>query len=331
MIPTSLLERPMSTIRSRLLLLLPVLLLAAQGSARAEGLKTLHVGMIPTIDSAPFYVALTKGYFAEEGLTIDTTPTTGGAVGIPAVVSGALDIAAGNSVSTILAASRGLDIIAIAPASKIRATDPDLAAIVSSAGSGIHTGKDLDGKTLAINTRNNVLWLYGRAWARKTGGDPAAITIKEVPFGQMLDALKGHQVDAAFMVSPFLNAALADPAFERIGEPYQQVQPGVDVGQYEATSAFVKDHPAEITAFLKAVRKGAAWFNDHRHAPELAQIISGYSHLPVETVAKIDLPEAPTVIDLAQIATTITLMQQEGLLTAPIEAAKVVYPPATQP
>ncbi len=312
-------------------LLLAAVLLAAPGLARAADMKTLHVGMIPTIDSAPFYVALDRGYFKAEGLQIDTTPTTGGAVGIPAVVSGALDIAAGNSVSTILAAARGLDIIAVAPASKIRAHDPDLAAIVAPAAAGIHTGADLQGKTLAVNTRANVLWLYGRAWVRKTGGDPAKVTIKEVPFPQMLDALKGHQVDAAFMVSPFLDAALADPAFRRIGEPYQQVQPGVDVGQYEATSAFVRAHPEEIAAFLRALRKGAAWFNANRKTPELAQIIAGYSHLPAALVQKMDLPEAPMTIDPAEIIKTAALMQQEGLLTAPIDPAKVVYPPATRP
>jgi NitT/TauT family transport system substrate-binding protein len=315
----------------RLPLLLAALVLACPLAARADELKPLHVGMIPTIDSAPFYVALTKGYFKDEGLTIDTTPTTGGATGIPAVVSGALDVAAGNVVSTVLAASRGLDIIAVAPASKIRATDPDLAAIVTAADSGIHSGADLNGKTLAVNTRANVLWLYGRAWARKTGGDPEKITIKEVPFPQMLDALKGHQVDAAFMVSPFLNAALGDPTFQRIGEPYQQVQPDVDVGQYEATSAFVKDHPKEFVAFLRALRKGAAWFNANRKSPELAQIISGYSHLSTDIIAKIDLPEAPMTIDPAEIGKTIALMQQEGLLSAPIDPQKVVYPPATQP
>ncbi|HLG87758.1 MAG TPA: ABC transporter substrate-binding protein [Alphaproteobacteria bacterium] len=317
--------------RSRRLLLLAAALLACHGVARADEMKTLHVGMIPTIDFAPFYAALTNGYFTEEGLKIDLTPTTGGAVGIPAVVSGALDIAAGNVVSTILAASRGLDIIAIAPASKVRASDPDLAAIVALTASTLHSGADLNGKTLAVNTRANVLWLYGRAWVRKTGGDPDKVTIKEVPFPQMLDALKGHQVDAAFMVSPFLNAALADPAFQRIGEPYQQVQPDVDVGQYEATNAFVREHPKETAAFLRALRKGAVWFNANRRTPALADIVAGYSHLSAGLVAKIDLPEAPMTIDPAQIGKTIDLMRQEGLLKAPMDPMKIVYTPATRP
>jgi NitT/TauT family transport system substrate-binding protein len=318
-------------IRPLRLLLTAVALLACQQAARAETLKTLHVGMIPTIDSAPFYIAVSQGFFTQEGLTVDTTPTTGGAVGIPGVISGALDITSGNVVSTVLAASRGLDIITVAPASKIRANDPDLAALVAPKASGIKSGHDLEGKTMAVNTRNNVLWLYGRAWVRKMGGDPEKVTMKEVPSPQMLDALKGHQVDVAFMVSPFLNGGLADPAFERIGQPYQQVQPGVDVGQYDATSAFVRQHPTEIAAFLRALRKGAAWYNANRHSAALAEIISGYSKMPIELVKKIDLPEAPTLIDVPQIDRTIAIMRQEGLLTAPIEAAKVVWLPATKP
>jgi NitT/TauT family transport system substrate-binding protein len=262
---------------------------------------------------------------------MDTSPTSGGAVGIPAAISGALDITEGNVVSTILAASRGLDIIAIAPASKIRGHDPDLAAVVTLASSGIRSGADLAGKTFAVNTRANVLWLYGRAWIRATGGDPTKVTIKEVPFAQMPDAVKGHQIDAAFMVSPFLNAALADPVFKRIGEPYQQVQPGVDVGQYAATSAFVRAHPKEVAAFLRALRKGAAWFNANRKTPDEARIISGYSHLSAALVEKMDLPEAPMTIDPVEVGKTIALMQQEGLLTKPIDPAKTFWAPATQP
>jgi NitT/TauT family transport system substrate-binding protein len=317
-------------IRPLRLLLIAAALLACQDAARAETLKTLHVGMIPTIDSAPFYIAISQGFFTQEGLTIDTTPTTGGATGIPGVISGALDITTGNVVSTVLAVSRGLDIVAVAPASKIRANDPDLAALVAAKESGFKSGHDLEGKTMAVNTRNNVLWLYGRAWVRKMGGDPEKVTMKEVPFPQMLDALKGHQVDVAFMVSPFLNVGLAEPALERIGQPYQQVQPGVDVGQYDATNAFVASHPAEIAAYLRAVQKGAEWYNANRRNAALAQIISDYSKMPMEIVQKIDLPEAPTVIDVPQIDQTIAIMRQEGLLTAPIEAAKVVWAPATK-
>ena len=39
----------------------------------------LRVSTIPIIDTAPLQVAMAKGFFAAEGLEIDTTPTTGGA------------------------------------------------------------------------------------------------------------------------------------------------------------------------------------------------------------------------------------------------------------
>ena len=47
-----------------------------------------------------------------------------------------------------------------------------------------------EGKSIAVNTRNKVIWLYARAWVKATGGDPERVTFKEVPFPQMEDALR---------------------------------------------------------------------------------------------------------------------------------------------
>src|ERR1700754_2484475 len=80
------------------------LMLAAVQIASAQTPTTLRVSTIPTIDVAAFEVALAKGLFEAEGLKIDTTPTVGGAVGIPALVSGQLQAAASNVVTIILAA-----------------------------------------------------------------------------------------------------------------------------------------------------------------------------------------------------------------------------------
>ena len=36
-------------------------------------------------------------------------------------------------------------------------------------GSAFKTGKDFEGKRVAVNTRNNIIWLYARAWIQATG------------------------------------------------------------------------------------------------------------------------------------------------------------------
>ena len=47
-----------------------------------------------------------------------------------------------------------------------------------------------------------------RASVRKAGGDPAKVKFVELPFPDMPAALQAGQVDAIFVVEPFLTAAL---------------------------------------------------------------------------------------------------------------------------
>ncbi|HXR25740.1 MAG TPA: ABC transporter substrate-binding protein, partial [Candidatus Binataceae bacterium] len=63
----------------------------AVSPARAE-LQTLHLTM-PAIAVyyAPYMFAIEKGYYAEEGLTIDATMAGGGAA-TPALLSGTVDL-----------------------------------------------------------------------------------------------------------------------------------------------------------------------------------------------------------------------------------------------
>ena len=308
--------------------------LVARLPRAAEPLK-LRAGMIPIVDSAPFYVAYKNGYFAKAGIEIDATALNGGAVGIPGVVGGSLDVILSNVVSTALAVSRNLDVVVVGPATKIDPNAPNLVALIGRADSGITSGKDLAGKTVAVNTRNNVLWLYARAWIAKTGGDPDSVTYKEVPFPQMLDALRNKQVDLAYIVNPFRMAALSDPTFKLIAKPMEDVQPGCDVGQIVAARSFVEKSPEAASNFLKALRQGIAWHNenldkDGMPSAALVEIISGYTGMKPDLVGKTAMAPAPNVVDPPQMQKTIALMQQQGLLKAPLDAMTMVWAPATK-
>ena len=110
------------------LVCLPVAASLTCGVVSAQDLKRIRVSIIPIIDVAPMMAASKQGFFAKEGLQIDTSPTTGGAVGIPALIGGAVDIAFGNVVSTMLAASQGLDVRVLAPSTNM--TDGPTASVL---------------------------------------------------------------------------------------------------------------------------------------------------------------------------------------------------------
>src|ERR1700755_1730946 len=82
--------------------------------ASAADLEKLRVSIIPINDVAPLFSAIQNGYFRELGLEIDTTPSAGGAAGIPGLIGGSFDVVYGNVVSVLLAAQQGLDVKVIA-------------------------------------------------------------------------------------------------------------------------------------------------------------------------------------------------------------------------
>jgi NitT/TauT family transport system substrate-binding protein len=304
------------------------LFVLANHRAAAADLEKVRVSIIPITDVAPLFVAMQNGYFRELGLEIDTTPSAGGAAGIPGLVGGSFDIVYGNVVSSLLAAQQGLDIKVIAPGTKIASSDTDTAPIVVRSDSGIKNGKDLEGKSIAVNTRNNVIWLYARAWIKATGGDPDKVTFKEIPFPQVEDALRQQRVDSAFMVPPFSVVALQKPGLTAIANPYSDIQPGVDVGQYITTGKLLSTKPETIRKFVAGLRKGVEWFNANRKNDVLLTIITGYTKTDASILKSIELPAAPFRSDLAQVKKTMELMVENKLLTGPVDLSKILDPMA---
>ena len=228
----------------------------ANHRATAADLEKIRVSIIPINDVAPLFIAIQNGYFRDLGLEVDTTPSAGGAAGIPGLIGGSFDIVYGNVVSVLLAAQQGLDVKVIAAGTKVAGPETDTTPIIVRSDSGIKNGKDLEGKSIAVNTRNNVIWLYARAWIKATGGDPDKVAFKEIPFPQIEDALRQQRVDAAFLVAPFSIVSRQKGGLTAIANPYSDLQPGVDVGQYITTGKLLAAKPETIKKFVGGPAQG---------------------------------------------------------------------------
>ena len=82
-------------------LIATALAVAALAAPPAQANDMLHIGEGPFIPAARFFIARDKGYFAKLGLDVDTRIFNDGALAVPAMVSGELDI-------TIVTMSAGL-------------------------------------------------------------------------------------------------------------------------------------------------------------------------------------------------------------------------------
>jgi NitT/TauT family transport system substrate-binding protein len=290
---------------------------------RAQATK-VRVSTIPIIDIAPMQVAVAKGYFAAEGIEVDTTPTQGGAAGIPALAAGQVQVVFSNVVSVVQAAKQGLPLQIIAPASTTGDAPPDQAALIAKQGAAFKTGKDFEGKRIAVNTRNNIIWLYARAWVRATGGNPDAVTYLEVPFPQMVDAVRGDRVDAAFAVEPFVSGAVAAD-MQVVSYPYTAVQKRMPVAQYVASRTYIQQNPQVIDGWVRAYAKGVDWVNQNLKSEELFKIISGYTRIPPEVIAK--LPSAPyeKTVDPTALVPVVEQMRRNGLLEGDFDPRSILH------
>jgi NitT/TauT family transport system substrate-binding protein len=299
-------------------------------NALAQATK-LRVSIIPIIDTAPLQVAIAKGFFTAEGLEIDTTPVAGGAAGLPALAAGQVQIAFSNIISIMLGAKQGLGFEIIAAASGTGDATPDIGGLIANREGAPRSGKELEGKRLAVNTRNNIGWLYAREWVRTTGGDPDKVTYVEVPFPQMSDAVKGNRADAAFVMDPFLSAAVTGENMQVIGWPFNAVQKRVPVAQYAATRSFIQQNPATIEKFVRAYNKGVDWANANKGNDEWVRIVAGYTRLAPERIKGLVLPPFEKTVDPAAVEQVVGLMRRNGMLDGAFDAKSLLYRTATTP
>src|SRR4051812_299913 len=142
------------------------------GGGGGSGPQTLKVGVIPIADVAPLYLGRKKGFFKEEQLTINPQLAEGGAAITPAVVSGDFQFGFSNTISMLIASSKGLPIQIISQGVLAGKTQKDAWANLLVPKNGpVQQPKDLEGKTIAVNTLKNICEVTIKASLEKEGVD----------------------------------------------------------------------------------------------------------------------------------------------------------------
>jgi NitT/TauT family transport system substrate-binding protein len=294
--------------------------------AAAQPATQVRVSTIPILDMATFFAALEQGYFKTEGLDVTTQTTQqGGSVGIPALVSGAYDIAYSNTTTIIQALQQGIDLKIIAGSSFNAKQPPEQVALMSRKADGLKTGKDMEGKSIAVNARNGVQWLFSRAWVKATGGDPDKVNYREVAFPAMIDALKNKQVDAALTIEPFLTFGQRDPDLEVMAWPFNVVAPGMQAAGYVVTAETAAKRADLVNRFLSGLNKGADWVNANLGQEPYLKVVNGYTRLDPRLISALPLLKADNKVDLRSLERMAQLMRENGLLTSQIDLASKIY------
>ncbi|MFZ3453017.1 ABC transporter substrate-binding protein [Arthrobacter sp. 7Tela_A1] len=258
---------------------------AAEGSA---GLTPLSVGVIPIVDTAPIWLGKEQGFFEEEGIDLDIQTTTGGAAAVPGVVSGDFQFAFGNVVSVMVANDKGLDLEFVSNGNSTTGdTSSDFGAVVVAADSDIQTAADLAGKTVSVNNLANIGDTTIRKVVEDAGGDHESIKFVEIPFPEAPAALEGGQVDAAWILDPFLTQSV-DNGARVIAYNFAETHENLDISGYFTSAQYVGENPELVEKFTAAMNKSLEYAQENPDA--VRDIVGTYTKIDDEMRAKMILP-----------------------------------------
>jgi NitT/TauT family transport system substrate-binding protein len=291
----------------------------------AAAQEKIRLGVLPFSESLAAIIADKQGFFTEEGLQVELTRFDSGALAVPVLQSGRMDIVLSNTVSTFQAIEQGLDALVIAPGAIVRDAPPDTTTALIVRKDSIKSLKELEGKRIAVNVINSSAWLHMVAALEKHGLDRTKVRFAEVPFPQMNDPLLNGQLDAIGQVEPFRSALMATGKAEIVSWTYVETAPGSDITQYIALAPWVGKNRATAAKFVRALTKGARFAETNEAA--VRDINQQFTNLNPALKDKVLLPRLGTAINPQQMAHTMQMMQRFGLLKAPIDPSKHVFTP----
>ena len=273
---------------------------------------TLKVGVIPIADVAPLYLGIDKGFFKEQKLTIKPQLAEGGAAITPAVVSGDFQIGFSNTISLLIAASQNLPIQIISQGVLAGKTEKDAWAdlLVLKDGS-IKDPKDLEGKTIAVNTLKNICEVTIKASLEKEGVAVDTLKFTEVPFPDMNAALEAGRVDAACQVEPFVSQGKAGKA-RGIDPFYVRTAPDLTVATYFTSTKYAQENGDVVDRFVDAMDKSLTYAQSH--PDEVRKVLPEYTEIPPEAAEQIKLPVWRTDLNEPTIEKLSELSEKYGLI-----------------
>jgi NitT/TauT family transport system substrate-binding protein len=282
------------------------------GAAGDGGLEQVTVGVIPIVDVAPIYLGVEQGFFEEQGIELTLESGQGGAAIVPGVVSDQFQFGFSNVTSLLVAADAGLPLQVVANGVASTGEDgADFGGVVVGADSDVTDAAGLAGQRVAVNTLNNIGTTTINESIRAVGGDPEGVEYVELPFPEMPAALQQGNVDAIWVVEPFLTIA-TQAGGTVVASNYVDPAEDLTVAAYFTSEQYASQNPEVVEGFRTAMEESLAYAEEN--PDEARQALLGYTQIEQPVVDALQLPAWPTEINRESVETLAELAVEDGLI-----------------
>lgn len=312
-------------------LMLAVLLTAVlpTGCAKEE-LQTVRLHEVThSVFYAAQYIAMEKGYFAEEGLKVELTNAGGADKAMTALLAGQADIALMGPESSVYVYNEGREDYAQVIG---QLTACDGAFIVGRVPEEGFTLESLRGKSILGGRAGGVPLMTLEYALRKAGLEPGKdVNVRsDVQFNLMAGAFAGGEGDYTTLFEPTATE------FELEGKGYVLASVGELAGEvpytcYQVTTSKLAKDRAMVEKFMRAIYRAQKFLNDSDAQTVAEALQPAFAESSVETLTKvveryreIGAFAASPVMSQEAYERLLDIMQQAGELDARAPYEKVI-------
>ena len=245
----------------------------------------IRLAFVPATTGLLVNVASEQGFFADNGLDVELTPTTNVSEIIP-TLGQQVDISLGTSTDLIRAADSGLDVVQIL-GNTIDTDDNPFVRVIVPADSGIEGVADLAGKRVSSPTLSGVIHVATLYWAQQEGIDPDSIEGVQVPPPATVEQFNAGQVDAAQALEPFAGA-LVGMGNTSIGDPFASIGLPLATNFWVANGEWAANNGDAVEAFALSLQQAQAFVESDEEAARA--ILMGYTGMPAPVATNVALP-----------------------------------------
>lgn len=212
--------------------------------------------VIRSIFYAPHYIAISKGFYEEEGLKVDMNTAQGSDKGAAALIAGTADISmVGPETAIYIHNQKGAKTLKIFH----QLTLKDGSFLLSRNKADSFSWSDLSGKTVIGWRPGSAPQMVLNSLLAKEGVKDAKV-ITNIASTAMVGAFTSGQGDYIQVYEPVASSLVKE------GKAYYAASLGEDFGAFPetsfvATSDYIQSHPDIIQSFVNAVAKGRQWLN----------------------------------------------------------------------
>lgn len=237
-------------------------LAALAGSAHAQGaLEKKHLSIATTssvISYYPFEIALSRGYFKDEGLDVERSMYAGGPQTLQALLGGSADMVVSAYSNTLTMAAKGQSLQAFVLMIKY----PAFVLGISRAGQARYSSlKSLAGMKIGVTSPGSSTNMILNTIARRNGVDPKSYSVIGVgALSGAVAAVQQGRVDALVGIDPTITMLTEDNQLKVVSD--LRTGPGTQEAIGSATypegsviglSEFVRKNPNTVQAVVNAM------------------------------------------------------------------------------